>query len=441
MTDISTVDENLNEKSGTSAFSSFEWMLAGRYLRSRRKEAFISVIAGFSFLGIMLGVATLIIVMAVMNGFRTELLDRILGLNGHLIMNPIGAPLNDYETLSERLEKVEGVQIAIPLVEGQALVSGVIDNGTGALVRGLREKDIKRVTTIADGVANPKGTGQGRGTLDDFDTAEGAAIGYRLADSLGLQLGDDITLISPKGDVTPFGVTPRIKSYPVNAIFDVGMSEYDSSFVFIPLEEAQLYFNKEDGVDVIDIYVDDPDAVDEYRQPLEVAAQRQLFMSDWRQRNASLTSALDVERNVMFMILTLIILVAALNIISGLIMLVKDKSHDIAILRTMGTTRGAVMRIFMITGSAIGIVGTLVGFLLGVLICAYIKEIQDFVTWVTGSNPWDPTVRFLSDIPARMDMNETLWILAMALALSFLATLFPAWRAAKLDPVEALRYE
>lgn len=441
MTDISTVGENLNEKSGTSAFSSFEWMLAGRYLRSRRKEAFISVIAGFSFLGIMLGVATLIIVMAVMNGFRTELLDRILGLNGHLIMNPIGAPLTDYESLSERLEKVEGVEIAIPLVEGQALVSGVIDNGTGALIRGLREQDIKRITTIAEGVSNPKGTGQGRGTLDGFDTEEGAAIGYRLADSLGLQLGDDITLISPKGDVTPFGVTPRIKSYPVNAIFDVGMSEYDSSFVFIPLEEAQLYFNKDQGVDVIDIYVDDPDAVDEYRQPLEVAAQRQLFMSDWRQRNASLTSALDVERNVMFMILTLIILVAALNIISGLIMLVKDKSHDIAILRTMGTTRGAVMRIFMITGSAIGVVGTLVGFLLGVLVCTYIKEIQDFVTWVTGSNPWDPTVRFLSDIPARMDVNETLWILAMALTLSFLATLFPAWRAAKLDPVEALRYE
>lgn len=441
MTDISTVGDNLSEKSGTAPFSSFEWMLAGRYLRSRRKEAFISVIAGFSFLGIMLGVATLIIVMAVMNGFRTELLDRILGLNGHLIMNPIGAPLTDYESLSERLEKVEGVQIAIPLVEGQALVSGVIDNGTGALVRGLREQDIKRVKTIADGVSNPKGTGQGRGTLDGFDTEEGAAIGYRLADSLGLQLGDDITLISPKGDVTPFGVTPRIKSYPVNAIFDVGMSEYDSSFVFIPLEEAQLYFNKDQGVDVIDIYVDDPDAVDEYREPLEVAAQRQLFLSDWRQRNASLTSALDVERNVMFMILTLIILVAALNIISGLIMLVKDKSHDIAILRTMGATRGSVMRVFMITGSAIGIVGTLVGFLLGVLVCAYIKEIQDFVTWVTGSNPWDPTVRFLSDIPARMDMNETLWILAMALTLSFLATLFPAWRAAKLDPVEALRYE
>lgn len=442
MTDLSS--ERVTN--GTSAFSSFEWMLAGRYLRARRKEAFISVIAGFSFLGIMLGVATLIIVMAVMNGFRTELLDRILGLNGHLIVNPIGGPLRDYDDLSKRLEAATGVQFAIPLVEGQVLVSGVIDNGTGALVRGMRETDMKRVDTIANGVSNIRDgkirqEGQGRGTLEGFDTEEGAVIGYRLANSLGLQLGDDITLISPKGDVTAFGVTPRIKSYPVIAIFDIGMSEYDSSFVFLPLEEAQLYFNKENQVDVIDIYVDDPDKVDEYRADVENAANRQLFLTDWRQRNASLTSALDVERNVMFMILTLIILVAALNIISGLIMLVKDKSHDIAILRTMGTTRGAVMRIFMITGSAIGIVGTLVGFLLGVLVCAYIKEIQDFVTWVTGSNPWDPTVRFLSDIPARMDMNETLWILAMALTLSFLATLFPAWRAAKLDPVEALRYE
>ncbi|MEL7430571.1 MAG: FtsX-like permease family protein, partial [Pseudomonadota bacterium] len=247
--------------------------------------------------------------------------------------------------------------------------------------------------------------------------------------------------IYPDGDVTAFGTTPRVKSYPVNAIFNIGMSEYDSSFVFMPLEEAQLYFNKEGRVDVIDVYVDDPDAVDEYRVPIEQAAGRLLFLSDWRSRNAQLTSALNVERNVMFMILTLIILVAALNIISGLIMLVKDKAHDIAILRTMGTTRASVMRVFMITGSAIGIVGTLFGFLLGVVFTINIKAIQDFVTWITGSNPWDPTVRFLSDIPARMDTTETLSIVAMALVISFLATLFPAWRAASLDPVEALRYE
>lgn len=417
----------------TGAFSAFEWMLAGRYLRSRRKEAFVSVIAGFSFLGIMLGVATLIVVMAVMNGFRTELLDRILGLNGHLIVNPIDGPLSDYSDLSTRLVGVDGVELAIPLIEGQALVSGKVGSGGGALVRGIREQDLKSVKTVSDGVEV--------GSLDGFDTGEGVAIGFRLANNLGLNLGDDITLISPEGDVTAFGTTPRVKSYPIRAIFNIGMSEYDSSFVFMPLAEAQLYFNKEGRVDVIDIYVDDPDNVDTYRVPVEDAAGRLLYLSDWRSRNASLTSALDVERNVMFMILTLIILVAALNIISGLIMLVKDKSHDIAILRTMGTSRGSVMRIFMITGSAIGIVGTLFGFALGVLVSQNIKAIQDFVTWLTGSNPWDPTVRFLSDIPAQMDTSETLSIVAMALALSFLATLFPAWRAASLDPVEALRYE
>ncbi len=434
MNNVSTSVQATNDAAkGAGAFSPFEWMLAGRYLRSRRKEAFVSVIAGFSFLGIMLGVATLIVVMAVMNGFRTELLDRILGLNGHLIVNPIDGPLTDYENLSTRFVEVDGVMLAIPLIEGQALVSGQVGSGGGALVRGIREQDIKSIPTIADGVEI--------GTLDGFDAGEGVAIGYRLANNLGLNLGDDITLIYPDGDVTAFGTTPRVKSYPVNAIFNIGMSEYDASFIFMPLEESQLYFNKEGRVDVIDIYVNDADAVNEFRVPVEEAAGRLLFLSDWRSRNAQLTSALDVERNVMFMILTLIILVAALNIISGLIMLVKDKSHDIAILRTMGASRAAVMRVFMITGSAIGIVGTIFGFILGVVVCQNIKAIQDFVTWLTGSNPWDPTVRFLSDIPAQMDTGETISIVTTALVLSFVATLFPAWRAASLDPVEALRYE
>ncbi len=425
--------DNSVAEAGAGPFSAFEWMLAGRYLRARRKEAFVSVIAGFSFLGIMLGVAALIIVMAVMNGFRTELLDRILGLNGHLIVNPIDGPLSDYETLSERLAAVEGVELAIPLIEGQALISGNVGSGGGALVRGIREADIKKVDTIAQGIEH--------GTLEGFDSNEGVVVGYRLANNLGLNIGDSLTLIYPDGDVTVFGTTPRVKSYPVSGIFNIGMSEYDASFVFMPLHEAQLYFNREGIADVIDIFVDDADAVDEYRIPLEKAAGRLLYLSDWRSRNAQLTSALDVERNVMFMILTLIVLVAALNIISGLIMLVKDKSRDIAILRTMGARRGAIMRVFMITGSAIGIAGTLVGVVLGLVVCSNIKAIQDFVTWLTGANPWDPTVRFLSDIPAQMDTGETIAIVIMALLLSFLATLFPAWRAASLDPVEALRYE
>lgn len=421
------------EKTGTAPFSGYEWMFAARYLRSRRKEAFISVIAGFSFLGIMLGVATLIIVMAVMNGFRTELLDRILGLNGHLIVNPVDGPLTDYASLSERLEKIEGVRFALPLVEGQALVNGNAGAGTGAIVRGLREQDLKTVLSKPDNIK--------QGTLEGFDAGEGVAIGSRLAQNLGLFLGDELTLISPDGDVTAFGTTPRVKNYPIVAVFEIGMSEYDASFIFMPLAESQLYFNRDNRVDVIDIFVDDPDQVDEYRPKIENAAQRSLWLQDWRQRNSTLFSALEVERNVMFMILTLIVLVATLNIISGLIMLVKDKSHDIAIMRTMGITRGAIMRIFMITGSAIGIVGTIAGVVIGVLVSLNIKAIQDFLNWATGSEVWDSTVRFLSDIPAEMDFTETVLIVVMALSLSFLATLFPAWRAARLDPVEALRYE
>jgi len=413
-------------------FSAFEWMIAGRYLRSRRKDSFISVIAGFSFLGIMLGVATLIIVMAVMNGFRAELLDKILGLNGHIIVSPIDGELTDYEKVSARINGVEGIKIAIPTVEGQALVSSG-EGGSGALVRGIREADLKNMPSVA---ANIK-----QGTLDGFDTKVGVAIGTRMAANLGLSLGSDITVISPEGDVTPFGTTPRVKAYPIVALFEVGMSEYDSSFLFMPLKESQLYFNKEGYVSFIETFVDDPDNVHQYRIPIEEAADRPVFLSDWTTRNASFFRALAVERNVMFMILTLIVLVAALNIVSGLIMLVKDKGRDIAILRTMGASRGAMLRIFIITGSAIGFVGTLAGVTLGLLVCLNIKSIQRFFSWITGHNVWDPTVRFLTDIPAQMDPTETILIVVMALSLSFLATIFPAWRAARLDPVEALRYE
>ena len=414
------------------AFAPFEWMLARRYLGSKRKETFVSVISIISFVGILLGVATLIIVMAVMNGFRTELLDRILGLNGHVIVLANERVLDDYDEVAKRIDAVGGVVHAFPIVEGQALASGE-RAGNGVLVRGMRDEDILRMDAFSQNVKS--------GTLENFASQEGVAIGTRLASAIGLAPGDDITIVTPNGDVTAFGTAPRVKAYPIVATFEMGMSEYDSSVILMPIEEAQLYFNKEGVADAIEVFIPDPDDVEPMLGTITQAAGRPVQLEDWRSRNASFFKALQVERNVMFLILTLIILVAALNIISGLFMLVKDKGRDIAILRTMGATKGAVLRIFLITGAAIGVFGTLAGTLLGVTIALNIKAIQDGLNWLTGGEVWDPTIRFLSDIPARLDAGETASIVLMGLGLSFLATLFPAWRAARLDPVEALRYE
>jgi len=380
----------------------------------------------------MLGVATLIIVMAVMNGFRKELLDKILGLNGHLLVQPLEQPLTDWAVVAERLSRIPGIRLAAPIVEGQALASSPF-NSAGVLVRGIRSADLTRLTSIANNIK--------QGTLEGFDAGQGLAIGRRLSDQLSVRAGDNITLVAPRGAVTPMGTTPRIKTYKVAAVFEIGMSEYDAGIVFMPMPEAQLYFNRAGDVTAIEVYTNNPDRIDTFRRLVTSAAERPIFMIDWRQRNATFFNALQVERNVMFLILTLIILVAALNIISGLIMLVKDKGRDIAILRTIGSTQGAIMRIFLITGSSIGVMGTIAGFLLGVVVCLNVESIRQFLSWLTRTELFSPELYFLSKLPAEMDFGETSAVVLMSLTLSLLATLYPSWRAARLDPVEALRYE
>jgi lipoprotein-releasing system permease protein len=413
-------------------FSAFEWLLSGRYLRARRKEGFISVIAGFSFLGIMLGVATLIIVMAVMNGFRKELVGKIIGLNGHLLVQPLEQPLTDWEDVTERISQVPGIRLAAPVVDAPALASSA-HNASGVLVRGIRSDDLNKLAAIAGNIQ--------QGSLDEFDQGRGVAIGRRLADQLSLRAGDNITLVAPDGAVRSKGTTARIKPYKVAAVFSIDMSEYDSVMVFLPLAEAQAYFNRADDVSAIEIFIDgSPDRVDNFRRPVADAAGRPVFLVDWRRRTSAFFAALQVERNVMFLILTLIVLVAALNIVSGLIMLVKDKGSDIAILRTVGASRGAIMRIFLIAGGAIGVLGTVTGLLVGMLICLNIETIRQFLSWLTNTELFPPKLYFLSKLPAEIDFAETAAVVAMALTLSLLATLYPSWRAARLDPVDVLRY-
>jgi lipoprotein-releasing system permease protein len=413
-------------------FSAFERMVAGRYLRSRRRDGFVSVIAGFSFVGIALGVATLIIVMAVMNGFRQDMMSRILGVSGHIDVSGRVYALKPFDDLVDGIKKLDGVTSVVPLIQGQVMATGE-GRSTGAVVRGVRGEDLKERKWISDTILD--------GTLDGFTESEGIAVGSRFAETFNLGVGSSITLLAPNGNITAFGAVPRIQTLKVAAIFNVGLSEYDSSFIFMPLPMAQRFFKYPDSVTNIEIHVTNPDLARFIARDVQNVGGPDIRVLSWEQTNGPFFNALQVERNVMFLILTLIILVAAFNIISGLIMLVKDKGRDIAILRTMGATRGMIMRIFFMAGASIGFVGTVLGFGLGLIVCDNIEAIRQGLSVLTGTDLFSPEIYYLTKMPAKMDWNETLSVLAMSLVLSFGATLYPSWRAAKTDPVDALRYE
>ena len=412
-------------------FNTFERMVAFRYLRARRQEGFVSVIAIFSLLGIMLGVATLIIVMSVMNGFRADLIGRILGLNGHLAVYGPAAALPDFDAVAAKVRAVPGVVSATPLVEGQVMATSPA-GAAGALVRGIRPEDIRARKLIADHIV--------AGSLADFGE-DSIAVGDRLARRLGLTVGGRITLLSPEGTDTAFGTLPRTKTYRVAALFDVGFYEYDNTFIYVPLKAAQIFFKLPDEVSYLEVFVTDADQTPREARLIALALAGGVRILDWQRSNSSLVNAVEIERNVMFLILALIIVVAAFNIISGMIMMVKDKGRDIAILRTMGASRGMILRIFMLSGASIGIVGTLLGFGLGILITKNLEAIRQFLQGVLHVDLFSAEIYFFTRIPARIEEGDVILVVGMALVLSFLATLYPAWRAARLDPVEGLRYE
>jgi lipoprotein-releasing system permease protein len=422
---------------GGAPFGAWERVVAVRYLRGIRKDGGLAVISVIAFLGVMLAVTAVISVMSIMNGFRSELLSRILGFNGHIYVGgqPLVSP--DRDRIIRSLKQIPGVVRVAPMVDAQAMVIGANGNVSGAIVRGMTLADLQRLSIVSQNVKRGSLQGYGQGEYG----GDLVLIGDRLADVMGVGPGDPITLISPNGDTTAFGAAPRRKTYTVAGTFSIGMSEYDQAYLYMPLEQAQLFFGRDTAVDAIELTTTNPDRIDDLKLAVARAAGPGAVLSDWRDRNASFFNALEVERAAMRLVVLIMVFVASLLILSGLIMLVKTKGRDIAILRTIGASRAAVMRIFFMAGAMIGMTGTLTGILLGVLFCTFIEQIQTFLQWITGADLFNADVYFLSHVPAKLDPGEVLIVASAALLMSFLATLWPAWRASRLDPVEALRYE
>ena len=415
-------------------FGPFERMVAGRYLRARKGERFVSIIAIFSLVGIALGVATLIVVTSVMSGFQTELVNRILGANGHVTIEAYaGQKIDNYQALVGSIAKLANVESATPVLDGQALLTTSSGGSRGGLVRGMSQADLRALHPVSDNILD--------GSLNAFVGDDAMAVGVGLANMYRLRIGDALTVISPQGAATAFGTIPRVRAYKVVAIFDAGLSDYNNGIVFLPIAAAQAFFQKPDGATGIEIRMNDPNQVDAIGPALTGLIQgKPAFARDWRHANDGIIGVLQIQKETMFIVLGMIVLVAAFNVISSLIMLVKDKRPDIAVLRTIGASSGAILRIFLMCGAFVGVSGTMIGTMIGVTFCWNIHAIQHAIERMTGGEVFSSSVFMLTSLPNTIDWGDVVRVVVLGLALSLLATIYPSWRAARTDPVEALRH-